>query len=50
MRLLLHKDKLFEWGITIAVLPIAIQMMFDKEAQFNANIHKYVDETMEDIL
>jgi len=42
-RLHLHFDKLKEWNITIAVLPITVQVLFDKGAEFDAAVMKYVE-------
>jgi len=42
-RLHLHYDKLREWGITIAVLPIAIYVLFNKAAEFDAAVLRYVE-------
>lgn len=45
-RLHLHIDKLTEWGITIAVIPIAVQVLFDKAHEFDAIITAYVEKTI----
>lgn len=45
-RLHLHADKLREWGITIAVLPITIQILFNRENALNAIVLNYVAETL----
>src|SRR5207244_3693538 len=37
-RLHLHFDKLKEWGITIAVLPIAVNVLFNKGVEFDAAV------------
>jgi tetraacyldisaccharide 4'-kinase len=45
-RLLLHADKLKEWGIRIAVLPIAIDIMLDKAGAFDSQVLNYVESTL----
>ena len=45
-RLHLHFDKLKEWDITIAVLPIAVTILFNKGNIFDEAVLKYVDETI----
>jgi tetraacyldisaccharide 4'-kinase len=45
-RLHLHYDKLKEWGITIAVLPIAVNVLFNKGAEFDAAVTAYVEKTI----
>jgi len=45
-RLNLHMDKLKEWGITIAVLPIAVKVLFDMDKDFDDTITKYVEATI----
>lgn len=45
-RLYLHLDKLKDWGITIAVLPIAVQVLFNKGANFDATVTNYVEKTI----
>ncbi len=45
-RLHLHYDKLQEWGITIAVLPIAVNVLFNKGPEFDAAITAYVEKTI----
>lgn len=47
-RLYLHADKLRNWGITIAVLPIAVTVLLNKEQQLNATILQYVDAAVEE--
>lgn len=42
-RLYLHAAKLAEWGITIAVLPVEIIILFEKGLELNAIIDAYVD-------
>jgi len=45
-RLHLHFDKLKDWGITIAVLPISVTILFDKAAEFDAIVLKYVEKVV----
>ncbi len=45
-RLHLHFDKLKEWGITIAVLPIAVTILFNKGSEFDAAVNNYVEKTI----
>jgi len=45
-RLHLHFDKLKDWGITIAVLPIAVTVLFDKGAEFDTSVRTYVDKAV----
>jgi tetraacyldisaccharide 4'-kinase len=42
-RLHLHFDKLKEWEITIAVLPIAIAVLLNKGPEFDTTVLKYVE-------
>jgi len=42
-RLHLHLDKLKEWGITIAVVPISVTVLLNKGAEFDAIVSKYVE-------
>ena len=42
-RLHLHLDKLKDWNITIAVLPIAVEVLFNKGPEFDTAVIKYVD-------
>jgi tetraacyldisaccharide 4'-kinase len=42
-RLHLHLDKLAAWGITIAVVPIEVRVLFNKEHEFNGIISQYVE-------
>ncbi len=42
-RLYLHFNKLKDWEITIAVLPIAVTILLNKGEEFDAAIMKYVD-------
>lgn len=42
-RLLVHYDKLKEWGITIAILPIAVDVLFGKGPEFDKMINSYVE-------
>lgn len=43
-RLHLHIDKLKEWGIHIVVLPIAVQVLFNRGAALDDMIVKYVEQ------
>jgi len=45
-RLLVHSDKLKEWGITIAVLPIAVSVLFGKSHELDAIVNTYVENTI----
>jgi tetraacyldisaccharide 4'-kinase len=45
-RLHLHIDELKEWNITIAVIPIAIQVLFGKGEEFDAAVVNYVERTI----
>ena len=45
-RLHLHFDKLKGWDITIAVLPIAVTVLFDKGVEFDNAIRAYVDKAV----
>lgn len=45
-RLHLHADKLKDWKITIAVLPIAVNVLFNKGAEFDAAVTAYVEKTI----
>ncbi|HYD20426.1 MAG TPA: tetraacyldisaccharide 4'-kinase [Flavipsychrobacter sp.] len=42
-RLHLHMDKLRQWEITIAVLPISVGIMFGKQEEFDRQVLGYVD-------
>jgi tetraacyldisaccharide 4'-kinase len=42
-RLHLHFDKLREWGITIAVLPISVSVLFNRRIEFNTAIINYME-------
>jgi tetraacyldisaccharide 4'-kinase len=42
-RLRLHAAKLAEWGITIAILPIEVVVLFNQGAMLNELITNYVD-------
>ena len=42
-RLQLHFDKLREWGITIAVLPITVSVLLGKEIALNNMVMNYVE-------
>ena len=43
VRMLLHREKLAEWGIAIIVIPIKIVVLFDQAPQFNAIVSQYVE-------
>ena len=43
-RLHLHYEKLKEWGITIAVLPIEVIVLFNKGYEFNNIVTQYVEQ------
>jgi len=45
-RLHLHLDKLKAWNITIAILPIAVTILFNKVNIFDNLVLKYVDDTI----
>jgi tetraacyldisaccharide 4'-kinase len=45
-RLHLHYDKLKEWGITIAVLPISVSVLFNKGAELDKTVMNYVEEVV----
>ena len=45
-RLHLHLEKIRAWGITIAVLPIAVTILFNKGNIFDDLVLKYVDDTI----
>lgn len=49
-RLMLHKEKLAEWGIQIVVLPIAVNVLFGKGEELDQIILGYVDKTISDNL
>jgi tetraacyldisaccharide 4'-kinase len=42
-RLQLHQDKLQEWKVTIAVLPVQIEFLFNAGNQFDSLITQYVE-------
>jgi tetraacyldisaccharide 4'-kinase len=42
-RLYLHIDKLREWDIAIAVVPVAVHVLFDQGAAFDAAVIRYVE-------
>jgi tetraacyldisaccharide 4'-kinase len=42
-RLHLHYDKLRDWGITIAVVPIAVSVLLNKGAEFDTAVLRYVE-------
>ncbi len=45
-RLYLHLDKLREWGITIAALPITVNILFSKGDALNAAVMQYVEKAV----
>ena len=45
-RLHLHLDKLREWGITVAVLPIAVSILFGRGSEFDTAVMQYVAATI----
>jgi tetraacyldisaccharide 4'-kinase len=45
-RLQLHAAKLAEWGITIAVVPIVVSVLFGKGDQFDAIVNSYVEQAI----
>ncbi len=45
-RLHLHIDKLKAWDIAIAVLPIAVTVLFNKGNEFDAAVMKYVEKAV----
>jgi tetraacyldisaccharide 4'-kinase len=45
-RLLLHADKLREWDITIAIIPIKVAVLFGQDKAFDASILGYVESTI----
>lgn len=45
-RLHLHYDKLKAWGITIAVLPIAVEILLGRQEAFDKKIHGFVEKTI----
>ena len=45
-RLQLHFDKLREWGITIAVLPITVSVLLNKSIEFNTLVMNYVEQAV----
>ncbi len=45
-RLHMHAGKLKEWNITIAVLPITVGVLFNKQAEFDAIVTGYVEKTI----
>lgn len=45
-RLHLHADKLKEWGITIAVLPIAVEILLGRQEAFDRRINGFVERTI----
>jgi tetraacyldisaccharide 4'-kinase len=47
-RLHLHFDKLREWNITIAVLPITVAVLFGKGEQLDAAVRLYAEKAVEE--
>ncbi len=47
-RLHLHIDKLRDWGIQIAVLPIAIKVLLGKDTEFDEAVLQYVEKEIAD--
>lgn len=47
-RLHLHFDKLRDWGIQIAVLPIAIKVLLGKDTEFDEAVLQYVEKEIAD--
>ncbi len=45
-RLQLHHEKLMEWGITIAVVPIKVAVLFNAEPELDYLVRKYVEQAM----
>ena len=45
-RLRLHNDKLAQWGITIAVLPVAVKVFFGQGPTLHHIVLQYVDKTI----
>lgn len=45
-RLHLHYDKLQEWGINIAIMPIAVSFLFQQGSEFDRYILNYVEQTI----
>lgn len=45
-RLLLHIDKLKEWGVRIVIIPIAVSFLFKKGPEFDSFIFNYVNNTI----
>lgn len=45
-RLMLHADKLKEWGITIVVVPIVVSFLFNSQGAFDAKMLSYVESTI----
>lgn len=45
-RLRLHADKLAEWGITIAIVPVEVFVLFGQAEQLNSIIDTYVERTI----
>lgn len=45
-RLYLHKERLMEWGVTIAVLPIQVSFLFNKGNEFDRLILGYTERTL----
>jgi tetraacyldisaccharide 4'-kinase len=45
-RLQLHFDKLREWGVTIAVLPITVHVLLNKSIEFNTVVMNYMEQAI----
>ena len=45
-RLHLHYDKLQAWGVTIAVIPIAVSVLFNKGYEFDMSVIRYVEQSV----
>ncbi len=47
-RLRLHEEKLRQWNLKIAVLPVQVAFLFDGEPVFNNSVVQYVDSVVRD--
>ncbi|MCB0699460.1 MAG: tetraacyldisaccharide 4'-kinase [Chitinophagales bacterium] len=45
-RLHLHAQKMKEWGVTVAVLPIQVSFLYDGAAKFDKFVSEYVEQTI----
>ena len=45
-RLQLHFDKIREWGIPVAILPITVSVLFNKGIELNTLVMDYVEKTI----